>query len=538
MNAALNLNGSTGVVFPSRSVPRRRRHFRFHCQKDATVRMGSSRVRTRIVNASEAGVCVQVDRNQILEKGKKVTLDWTTLPQLNSAKAEHCVIDGTVIRSEENGGHASKSYVIKFGRLVRDQQDLRRSRVIKMFAAIGVVSIAFTICVMKVHNFLYFWYDPWLQAYTIGASAFVLSRVALSLRYKEPGDYGHFPTVSLIIAAKNEGAHIAKTVEHCFRANYPPDLMEIFAVDDGSTDDTWKEMEKLQTVYPLFKPIRLEKNMGKRHAMAVGAEKAHGDILVYVDSDSYIDPDSLYRLVQPFIDPAIGAVSGHVLAEVEEDNFISKMEAVRYFFSHRVMKAAESVYGAVTCCPGAYSAYRRSAVMRILPAWLNQTFWGTSATFGDDRSLTNFILRDYQVIYHAGARCVTYVPRTLRQFFRQQLRWKKSWSRETTVAVRIMYKKHPIAALFYYLGVLLTLISPLIAFRAVVYIPLVATVSPLPYILGVLLVYLFQCLICLYYTQSKYWYYGLIFAGVYIFFLSFQNYYAMATIHKNHWGTR
>src|SRR5581483_11264897 len=159
-----------------------------------------------------------------------------------------------------------------------------------------------------------------------------------------------------------------------------------------------------------------------------------------------------YRIVQPFADPKIGAVSGHILAVEEKDNFISKMEAVRYYVSHRIMKAAESIFGTVTCCPGAFSAYRRSAVVKIIPTWLKQTFMGAPATFGDDRSLTNYILRDFQVIYHAGALCLTYVPKTMFQFFRQQLRWKKSWARETTVAVRIMYKKHPVAALFYYLG--------------------------------------------------------------------------------------
>jgi len=100
--------------------------------------------------------------------------------------------------------------------------------------------------------------------------------------------------------------------------------------------------------------------------MAEGALKATGEILVYVDSDSYVEPEGVYRIVQPFLEKKIGAVSGHILAVEEDDNFISKMEAARYYVSHRIMKAAESVFGAVTCCPGAFSAYRRSAVMRVL----------------------------------------------------------------------------------------------------------------------------------------------------------------------------
>ena len=64
--------------------------------------------------------------------------------------------------------------------------------------------------------------------------------------------------------------------------------------------------------------------------MAVGAEKASGEILVYLDSDSFVDPEGIYRIVQPFAHEAVGAVAGHTLMIVEPDNFISKMECVRY----------------------------------------------------------------------------------------------------------------------------------------------------------------------------------------------------------------
>src|SRR5205823_451207 len=155
-----------------------------------------------------------------------------------------------------------------------------------------------------------------------------------------------------------------------------------------------------------------------------------------------VEPEGFYRIVQPFVDKRVGAVAGHTNVIIEQDNFISKMEAVRYFVSQRVMKAAESIFYAVTCCPGPFSAYRRDAVMNVLPAWENQQFCGTKATFGDDRSLTNFILRDYRVLYHAGARVATYTPSRWAVFFRQQLRWKKSWFRENWIAIRFMWKKH------------------------------------------------------------------------------------------------
>jgi hyaluronan synthase len=407
-----------------------------------------------------------------------------------------------------------------------------------LFIGLACVVLAGAIAALKVHNLIWFWYAPLYQLYSVVVAAFIFSRVLISLFYRPPKDHGHMPAVSVVIAAKNEEAHIADTIHHCFRSRYPSDRLEVIAIDDGSTDGTWAAMSALETQYPRFRAFRFEKNKGKREGMAFGAEKASGEILVYVDSDSYVEPEGVYRIVQPFVNPNIGAVSGHILAFEEDDNFISKMEAARYYVAHRIMKAAESVFGVVTCCPGAFAAYRRSAVLRVLEPWLHQTFLGTRATFGDDRSLTNYMLRTHEVIYHSGARCGTYVPRTWRQFFKQQLRWKKSWSRETTIAMRLMYKKHPIAAVSYYLSILLTVFSPLMAIRALVVLPLMGSVHCWPYLAGLFLMYSFLCLLYCYHTRAKTWYYGLAFAALYLGFLCFQNYYAMFTVRQNQWGTR
>jgi len=482
---------------------------------------------------SDIGAAIE-SRHITLAVGQSATLRIRAKPPLNNgAEADVYTLTGTVVH---NG--AQHQYGLRFSPTVPEQ--IRDSEVLprKIMAGTGIVVLAIAVCIFKVRNLASFWYAPALEAYSLLAAAFVLSRAALSMIYREPKDNGYLPTVSIIIAAKNEEVHIADTLHHCFRSRYPLERLEIIAIDDGSTDGTWQAMSALEAQYPTLKNFRFTKNQGKRHAMSYGAQKATGEILVYVDSDSYLEPEAVYRIVQPFVDRKIGAVSGHILVFEEEDNFISKMEAARYYISHRIMKAAESIFGTVTCCPGAFSAYRRSAVLRVLSSWLNQQFLGTQATFGDDRSLTNYILRTHKVIYHAGARCATYVPDSWLKFFRQQLRWKKSWSRESTVAMRLMYRKHPIAVLSYYSSILLTVLSPLMVLRALVYLPLTGSPNCGPYLIGLFLVYTFLCLFYCFHTQSKSWYYGLAFAGLYVSFLCFQNYYAILTVRQNHWGTR
>ena len=93
----------------------------------------------------------------------------------------------------------------------------------------------------------------------------------------------------------------------------------------------------------------------------------------------------------------MGAIAGHAEVQNSRESWIARMQAVRYFVAFRVCKAAESIFGAVTCCSGCFSAYRREAIAPVLERWENQRFLGRPATYGDDRSLTNFVLRTWDV---------------------------------------------------------------------------------------------------------------------------------------------
>ena len=141
------------------------------------------------------------------------------------------------------------------------------------------------------------------------------------------------------------------------------------------------------------------------------------------------------------------------------------------------------MFGAVTCCSGCFSAYRRDAIAPLLERWEHQRFLGRPATYGDDRSLTNYVLRDWRVHYDELARSQTIVPAHFRLFLRQQLRWKRSWTRESLIVGRFIWRKHPLACMWTYLGIVLPLIAPIVAVRAVAWQPLVGGAgAPLVYL--------------------------------------------------------
>jgi hyaluronan synthase len=296
----------------------------------------------------------------------------------------------------------------------------------------------------------------------------VLSRFIFAAFYSAPPDIGFLPTVAVIVAARNEEESIGKTIGRIYAEGYPKDRLEVIAVNDGSTDKTLAEMRLAQGRHPSLTVVDFETNKGKRHGMAIGALLAQAEFLVYVDSDSFLLPGAIRKILQGLADPTVAAVAGHTDVENVGTNALTKMQDVRYFVSYRCMKAAESVFRAVSCCPGCFSAYRKTCVLNVLDRWLHQRFLGSYCTYGDDRSLTNYLLPDYCILYDDEALATTIVPEKWGKYIRQQARWKRSWVRELLFAGRWMWRKHPVAAVSWYAMTILPLIAPVVMFYALV----------------------------------------------------------------------
>lgn len=406
-----------------------------------------------------------------------------------------------------------------------------------LLGIVGILLLSAAIFI-KIRNVEYFWYQPWVNLYSLTVGVFILSRFIIAAFYVAPADVGFRPSVAVVIAGRNEGDSIGKTIGRIYAEGYPHDRLEVVVVNDGSTDNTLDEMLAAQGRHPGLVVVDFEENKGKRHGMAVGALLAQGEILIYVDSDSFLLPGSIHKIVQGLADPTVAAVAGHTDVENVDVNALTRMQDVRYFVSYRVLKAAESVFGAVSCCPGCFSAYRKACVLDVLHRWLHQRFLGRYCTFGDDRSLTNYLLRDYKILYDDEALATTIVPVTWRHYIRQQARWKRSWLREMLFAGRWMWRKHPVAAVSWYAMSVLPLIAPLVMLNALVIGPLVYHRPVGFYVTGVLLVTLLWSFYYLEKTGRPHWWAGFLFTITYMLFFSWQGYYSLATLRQTHWGTR
>lgn len=415
-------------------------------------------------------------------------------------------------------------------------------------AALLVVFLSLVVCLVLYKTVLITTASTFTSFWTLyGAvvSIFLLSRIPYAYLYDDNHsvayDDSQYPSVSVIIAAKNEEGGIYRTIETCIHSKYSG-MIECIVIDDGSTDGTRAEIMRAKETYgDAVHLIAFGKNKGKREAMAAGMIAAQNNVFVFVDSDSYLAVDALRHITEHFIaDSRIGAISGNTKVENKNRNFMTRMQSIQYAISFDVYKAGESVNRSVTCCPGCFSAYRREAIRPLIEAWKGQKFLGMVGTFGDDRSLTNFVLKTWDVIYCESAHATTNVPEKFRVYWKQQLRWKKSWIREGVLAGLFMWKrKNLLASLGFYIHFSFPFLGPILALNVLAYS--IAVGDPmifLVFIIGFILIgFMFSLFVKLYRGAENVFIMPL-FSIIFVTVLIWQMPYAMLTIRKGHWGTR
>ncbi len=393
------------------------------------------------------------------------------------------------------------------------------------------------------------WASPLLAlgaGFTVSYLGFQIIRTVLWWRYKPyPLAEGPLPTVTVIIPAYNEGPMVEAALNSAAASDYPPDKLEIICIDDGSTDDTWYYIERVRRRYPhLIKAIRFPRNRGKKEGLYAGFTRGRGEIFVTMDSDSIIGPDTLKHLVAPMLhDPKIGAVAGNVRVYNRFRCLLARMLAVRFVLAFDILRASQSMYGFVTCTPGALSAYRRQAVLPALERWRTQTFLGAPATIGEDRALTNQIVRrGYYSVYQRTARVHTVVPETYKGLCRMFLRWDRANFRENWVQLTFVFTRYrsrhrllPILDLF---------VTQLEFILSCLFLVLLGfTIAAYPIIVVKFLAGLgiFTLIYMLYYLRQEWdweFIYGILYSYFAVLALNWVQPYALLTVRNSRWLTR
>jgi peptidoglycan-N-acetylglucosamine deacetylase len=302
--------------------------------------------------------------------------------------------------------------------------------------------------------------EEFLWAFMIVATALVVVRtlivIWLAYRFRRGPKADFAEPISVVMAAYNEEKVIAETLRTLLATDYKGEI-EVVVVDDGSRDQTAAEVERVacsagpatggqplhadeassevnaagrgwasQPVGTTGCPsgakrgeprVRLlqQENRGKARALRRGLAAARHGIVVFIDADTQCQRDTLPRLLEPFADARIGAVSGH--AKVGNlRTFIARCQALEYTCGFNLDRRAYNRWKCITVVPGAISAVRKDAI--------NEAGGLSLQTLAEDTDLTLSLHRQRQrIVYVPDAIAWTEAPETVRTLTRQRSRW-------------------------------------------------------------------------------------------------------------------
>lgn len=313
-------------------------------------------------------------------------------------------------------------------------------------------------------------------------------------------EYDYCPSVAVMIVGLNEG----DTIVHALRSiygTYP--VLEIFVVDDGSTDGMAEKAEEFAINHPGVTILRRKERGGKSSAMNMPLPMIKSEIVVVIDSDSELAEGAIWNLVQPFKDSRVGAVSGCVIARNPGASLCTFLQAFEYrrsIFLGRIILDRLGILGIVS---GALGAFRKSALDQV---------GGWDVGPGEDGDLTIKLRKSgYKIAFEPLADCLTNLPTKWSTLFRQRRRWE--WAAVTFECRKHVDIGNPLNKHFrisdFFLVAERWLFNVLLIYVNIVYIITVLLTSHFDFILNMIILFyliyvvadILQTLVLLFYSK-------------------------------------
>ena len=171
------------------------------------------------------------------------------------------------------------------------------------------------------------------------------------------------PSVSIIMAARNEETNLPAKLENLRHLDYPGDRLQIVVASDGSTDRTASILREQGS---FLVPVILAESGGKASALNEAVKHATGEIVVFLDARQVVEHNAVSQLIACFADPEVGAVSGELLLDAAPGAASSETLGI-YWKIEKAVRKLESASGSVVGVTGAIYAIRRELYTEIPP---------------------------------------------------------------------------------------------------------------------------------------------------------------------------
>lgn len=173
------------------------------------------------------------------------------------------------------------------------------------------------------------------------------------------------PLVSILMVVRNEEQTLNSKLSNLAALDYPPDRLEFIIASDGSSDRTAQILSDAAKDNR-FHILVSSESKGKACRLNEALAVAQGEIAVFVDARQWIERDALRLLLENFVDPTVGCVSGELMLGDAASGEAEKRMGI-YWRIEKKVRVLESASGSVVGATGALYAARRSLLQPIPP---------------------------------------------------------------------------------------------------------------------------------------------------------------------------
>lgn len=248
-------------------------------------------------------------------------------------------------------------------------------------------------------------------------------------RFSVIRDPNYTPTIAVLIPSYNEGKTVYETIRHVWESDYPKDKLKIYPQDDGSVDDTWKWIQKAGQDFDRVYVEQNPENRGKTHTYLRAMERSESEIIMNVDSDTWIGSGTIRSLMSCLGDKRLGVVGTPAGLINANDTLLTALQAFMWVFFNGFITNMESRFRANQVIGGYAIAIRRAILEDIAPAIRKRHWLGLPVKDGEDRFITHqALLRGWGTYYDQSPTGIvkTFAMDTYAKYWGQQVRWRRS----------------------------------------------------------------------------------------------------------------
>jgi cellulose synthase/poly-beta-1,6-N-acetylglucosamine synthase-like glycosyltransferase len=178
-------------------------------------------------------------------------------------------------------------------------------------------------------------------------------------------DESNYPSVSVIVSARNEEKNISMCIESLLKIEYPRENLEIIVINDRSTDKTGEVVKSYSQKYPEIIYLETEdlsnRLKGKTGALNQAIKKSKGEIIFTTDADCEVKPTWVKEMVR-YYDENTGVVNSYTI--IKPENIYSGFQSYDWLYLLTIASGADGINNQLSCV-GNNMSYRRKAYEEV-----------------------------------------------------------------------------------------------------------------------------------------------------------------------------